>query len=305
MLHLLRHIKTIPERKMIWMIGNFDGVHKGHQALIETAKLNAGSSRKVGLLTFEPHPRKVFKPELDCFRAQQFVLKLRALEDYGVDYCYCYAFTKTLAAMSADDFCAQILAEHLDPHAIVVGHDFCFGKGREGTPEYLVNAGQKYGFDVYVVSEQAHMGKRYSSAALRNFIAEGNIAAIEEFLGRAYKFHGNVRKGRQVARELGYPTANIAPPDVMYPKYGVYLGHVTNLSDRPLPAIANIGIKPTLGGDEKPIIEIHIRDFSADLYGKKLTFAFKKFLRPEQKFDSIAALKDQIEKDINVLYQAP
>lgn len=301
MIKLLRHIQKIPEEKMVWMIGNFDGVHRGHQALIETAKRNAPAGTSVGLLTFEPHPRRFFKPDSPVIRVQPFSRKLTVLESYGVEYCYAYKFNHDFANMTAESFCHDILANHLKPHTVIVGHDFCFGKGRVGSPEYLIRAGQKYDFDVCVVSEKIHLGKRYSSEALRHFIREGKIEDIKSFLGREYILSGHVVKGRKLARQLGFPTANIAPMNVLYPKNGVYSGYALLPDKTRLPAIVNIGTKPTVTNEQKTLIEIHIPNFEKDLYGQKLSFSFEKFIRPEQKFESLEALKAQIQQDCDSL----
>ena len=300
MIKFLRHITHTPSKNMVWMIGNFDGVHIGHQMLIRHAQdIAQETSSSIGLLTFEPHPRKIFKPSDPCFRIQQFSEKLLSLSHYGVDYCYAYKFDKLFSQMTAEDFCKIILHEHLSPKAIIVGHDFCFGKGRIGNTDMLMTAGKKYGFSVHIISEQlTGTGTRFSSAQLRHFIRHGEIDHISSFLGRSYILSGRVRSGRKLARILGFPTANIAPADVMYPAFGVYKVRVLNLDGKDYPAIANVGIKPTLEEDSAPMIEIHIPHFSADIYGKKLRIAFEKFIRPEKKFASLDSLKEQIKKDI-------
>ena len=305
MIKLLRHIQDIPEKKMVWMIGNFDGVHRGHQALIDMAKRHACDGASLGLLTFEPHPRRFFNPDAPIIRVQQFSQKLKALNHYGVDYCYAYKFDQAFADMSAESFCRDILAQHLYPSTIIVGHDFCFGKGRVGSPEYLISAGRKYDFDVCVVSEKMHMGQRFSSRALRDFISEGKIEGIKSFLGRDYILSGRVIKGRQLARQLGFPTANIAPAHVLYPMNGVYSGYVLLPNKGRLPAIVNIGTKPTVTDDKKKLIEVHIPNFSQDLYGEKISFSFHKFIRPEMKFSSLMNLKRKllkISKRFNILF---
>lgn len=299
MIKLLRHITHIPEENMIWMIGNFDGVHLGHQMLIRHAHDIAKETSSIGLLTFEPHPRKIFKPSEPCFRIQQFSEKLLSLSEYGVDYCYAYKFDKLFSQMTAEDFCKIILQEHLSPKALIVGHDFRFGQGRVGNTDMLLEAGKKYGFSVHIISEQlTPTGTRFSSAELRNFIRHGNIEYISNFLGRPYILSGRVRSGRHLARSLGFPTANLAPADVMYPAFGVYKVRVLDLDGKDYPAIANVGIKPTLEEASSPVIEVHIPNFSADIYGKKLRIAFENFIRPEKKFASLEMLKAQIKEDI-------
>lgn len=283
---------------MVWMIGNFDGLHKGHQALIALAKQVAGD-KPIALLTFEPHPKRFFNPNLPLERIFSFSEKLRLLAVYGVDYCYAMPFNADLANMSAENFCHQIIYGHLKASHVVVGHDFCFGKNRTGTTALLQTYGQKYGFDTHILSQQSlpDSGLRYSSSLLRSLLKQGDMQQARNILGHDYTLSGHVMRGKQIARTLGFPTANVRCQHLLLPALGVYQGKAL-VGEKIYPAIANIGVKPTITDGTMPLLEVHIPHFSQMIYGKKIRFIFEKMIRSEQKFLSLESLKHQIEQDI-------
>lgn len=299
MLSLIRHHFKAEYKHAIWMIGNFDGVHRGHQALIELAhKSKELPHQKIGLLTFYPHPRKVFFPDTECFFIQSFSDKMKILHQFGVDYCYAYPFSKQLAGLSPSDFCHTILKNTMQATHIIVGDNFRFGYQRAGDIDALKQFGHSLGFKVSSVPlVKSDCDQRYSSGTLREAIKTGHIEQVKHFLGRPYSMSGYVLKGQQIGRTIGVPTANIRPLNILYPAFGVYFG-LCHIKDNTYPALANIGKKPTLGQGHPPLIEIHIPHFSQDLYHQKISFTFEKFHRPEMKFSSLDALKTQIAQDI-------
>jgi riboflavin kinase / FMN adenylyltransferase len=300
-LRLFRHFNSTIPQNHVWIIGNFDGLHKGHCHLIDTALNIAGSSnKKVGLLSFHPHPRQFFDSIHKSINIMQFSEKVRLLQEMQIDYYYLHPFNQKLANMAALDFCIKIKTQ-MNPSDIIVGHDFHFGKGRIGTPAMLAEFCQKNQINCIIIPPTVTAsGERYSSESLRNFLTDGNIPAVTSFLLHDYILSGYVTHGKHLAQKLGFPTANIPLKNLFLPKFGVYRCRVVNM-DNTL-AIANIGIKPTLNnGNSVPVLEVHIPNFNGNLYGKKLRIAFDRFIRPEIKFASLDALKAQIEKDVRNL----
>jgi len=292
-----RHLNSKIPAKYVWLLGNFDGLHKGHIALINHAKAIAQQSQSaVGLLSFHPHPRMVFDAEKKPITIMQMPQKIRLLAQYGVDHYYAHPFNKDIAQMSAHDFC-QKLKQQLDPQHIVIGHDFHFGKNRTGTPHYLSDFCQNNNIGCTIIQpKMSPKNIRYASATMREFLSQGNIDALKQFMDHDYMISGRVQHGKKLARQLGFPTANILPQNLFLPKFGVYKVRVLNRDNRC--AIANIGIKPTLNNQHTPLLEVHIPNFDDNLYGEKLHIAFDTFIRPEQKFTSLEALKIQIKNDL-------
>lgn len=299
-LKIYRHLNPEIPKNHIWVIGNFDGLHKGHQALINRAKqIAVESSRKVGILSFYPHPRQFFDPEKNVIHIMQRSEKIRSLDNMGINYYYIHPFNEYVANLSSQDFCDKIKSQ-LDPSDIIIGHDFHFGKARSGTPKLLQNFCQNHRINCHIVEPQINNdGTRYASQVIREFLSKGNISQVNAAMHYPYMISGRVIHGKKLARQLGFPTANILPRNLFLPKFGVYGCTITNM-DNTL-AIANIGVKPTLNEDHRPTLEVHIPNFNGDLYGKKLYICFKKFIRPEQKFSDLQALTDQIKQDIEAL----
>lgn len=225
--------------------------------------------------------------------------KILRLRDLGLDYFYMHPFNQRTAYLSAEAFCQKILTQ-LAPKGLVAGHDFHFGKNREGTPQFLAHFCEKNNISCHLISERTSEDHiRYSSQALRGFLNDGDIKAVKSFLNHDYVISGRVQYGHQRARQLGFPTANIILKGIMPPRYGVYNCRILNMDHRI--AIANIGVKPTLYDHHHPIMEIHIPHFNGNLYGKKLRISLEAFVRAEQKFSSIDHLKRQIQTDVETL----
>ncbi len=302
-MELIEHLDVIdtPFKNAVVTIGNFDGVHKGHQALlsqsIEKAKEIKGTSVA---MTFEPHPLRalgISSPPLITRHDQ----KLELIAQSGIDVLLCIPFDRAFAAISAQDFIEKILVETLGTKAVIIGGDYSFGKNRSGTIDLLQSQGTILGFETIVVDwvNDTKTGKeRISSTHIREIVMEGRVEEAMRYLGRHYQIRGKVIKGRnRGASQLGFPTANIKLHDELCPKLGVYavtvetdLGHYKG--------VANIGYSPTFG-DQKFTIEIHLLDFKGDLYGTRIRVNMVARLRDEIKFNSIDALSQQIEADID------
>ncbi len=295
-LSLFRHFNSFIPHHHVWIIGNFDGIHKGHCSLIDTAMNIARlTNKKTGILSFYPHPRQFFNPSALPINMMQSAEKIHLLNTMQIDYYYLHPFNKTVADMSALDFCLKI-KQQLNPSSLIIGHDFHFGKGRSGTPTLLENFCQQHHIECHIIPPHlSPKGIRYASETIREFLANGDIASVKSFLPHDYILSGRVIHGKKLARHLGFPTANILLKNVFLPKFGVYKCRILNMDN--MLAIVNIGIKPTINHNT-PLMEVHIPNFNADLYGKKLRIAFDAFIRPEIKFASLDILKTQIQKDV-------
>lgn len=279
-------------------IGNFDGVHRGHRALLAQARRIADDrGLKLGVLTFEPHPRRLFRPDDPPFRLTPPALKARQLETCGIDLLFSLPFDWDFASQTAGDFIKRILSDGIRPAHIIVGADFRFGQLRAGTPQMLEAAG----FSVTAINKTADTGGAIiSSSAARQALAEGDIDRANNLLGWQWEMEGVVIKGDQRGRELGYPTANVRLGEILHPAYGVYATWVKIVEDGTdapwRKAATNIGIRPMF---EIPVgqIEAHILDFNRDIYGKTLRVRPVKRLRGEARFESLDALIAQIDKD--------
>ena len=278
-------------------IGNFDGVHLGHQAVLRIAADAADAP--LGVLTFEPHPREYFAPDAPPFRLMNATAKAHRLESLGVARLYELPFNDKLAALTPEEFCQEILAERLGCKNVTVGADFCFGKGRKGDVATLREFGSKLGFGVTVADLVANEGAQVSSTNIRTALAEGRPEDAAAMLGHLHRISGIVTRGDQRGRELGYPTANMSIEGLHRPKYGVYAVRVevyTGSNIGTYDGVASLGIRPMFDGDI-PNLESHLFDFSGDLYGAELSVALVSYLRPEEKFDSLDALIAQMDKD--------
>lgn len=291
----------IPEqaRGHVVVIGNFDGVHLGHQALLRTASdIAKDKGVSVAVLTFEPHPRWLFRPDDPPFRLTPQDVKADRLAAAGVDYLFSVAFDWDFASQSADQFIQDVLIDGLKPAHVVVGYDFRFGQMRGGAPEDI----EKAGLALTVVEEIADEGDKseISSSAARQALRYGKIEKANSILGWAWEIRGTVVKGDQRGRELGYPTANFALGDVVHPAYGIYAAYVQiEGEDEWRAAAVNIGIRPMFEIPQAQV-ESFILDYSGDLYGKILRVKPVKFLRGEAKFSSVDELVAQMEKDCDL-----
>lgn len=278
-------------------IGNFDGLHRGHKAVLEKLHLHAQQrDLMTTVMTFEPTPQEYFSPDTAPARLQRLRDKLSILADSGVDQVICLPFNRHLAGYSAEDFMQQVLVDHLDVRFLVVGDDFRFGKGRKGDFALIQQFGVASGFEVVSTQTFIHSEERVSSTRIRQALADGNLRLAGELLGRPYRISGRVASGQQRGRTIGFPTANVRLHRAVTPLRGVFAVKVHCLEDEPLPGVANLGTRPTIDGSCR-VLEVHLFDFSSDIYGRHIDVEFCLKLRDEKKFDSLDALKHQIQQD--------
>lgn len=294
----------------IYALGNFDGVHIGHQDVIGRAiALARRRGANAGVLTFNPHPARFFKPDLPPFSLTSPAQKAALVKALGIDTVISLPFDRALADLSAEAFVARYLAGELAAGGIVCGYDFTFGKGRGGTTATLVTLGQAQGFSVEIVSPVSAGPDEpvTSSSLIRNLLREGRPEAAAALLGRWWRIEGTVDHGDKRGRTIGVPTANIALGDYLRPRFGVYAIRAALPSGELVDGVANIGNRPTAGGSLERL-EAHLFDFDGDLYGQWLGVDLIGFIRPELKFDSFDALKGQISADADqarALLRAP
>jgi riboflavin kinase/FMN adenylyltransferase len=285
----------------VYAIGNFDGLHLGHQAVIErTTQLAKKRGAPSALLTFEPHPADHFAERPVAFRLTPPELKAAICKRLGLTGLVFVTFDAALASLSADAFVREMLVDRLGASAIVVGWDFHFGKGRSGTPAVLADAGQRYGFEVEIVDkveegegDGAHV---VSSTAIRRALERGDVEAATHGLGRRYEVSGRVVAGQRLGRTLGVPTANIVLAPTNRLAHGVYA--VRAIVDGSVyPAVASFGVRPTVDNGP-PLLETHLLDFQGDLYGREMTVEFVRRIREERRFDSLEELVAEMQRDI-------
>jgi riboflavin kinase/FMN adenylyltransferase len=281
-------------------IGNFDGVHIGHQAVIDIARAEADRlNAPLGVMTFEPHPRQLFAPDAPDFRLTNAAARAHRLEKLGVDILYELNFNAALAALSPKDFAARVIRDGLGLKHVVVGADFHFGKARAGNVETLRDFGRDMGFGV-TVADLIHGDQgEVSSTAIRNALAQGDPRHAAAMLGHWHRIEGPVIRGDQRGRDLGYPTANMSISGLHQPKFGIYAVLVDVLNgphQGQYHGAASLGLRPTFDG-KVPNIETFLFDFKGDLYGSDLSVALVDYLRPEEKFDDLDALITQMDAD--------
>ncbi|HRF74792.1 MAG TPA: bifunctional riboflavin kinase/FAD synthetase [Accumulibacter sp.] len=280
-------------------IGNFDGVHLGHRALL--ARLTA-TAAQVGLpaavLTFEPHPREFFAPESAPPRLSTLREKLELIADDGVEIAYVCHFNAHFAALSAGEFIERVLVGALRVRHLIVGDDFRFGARRTGDFALLRDAGAHLGFCVEAMDSVTLEGERASSSAVRDALQDGRLEHAARLLGRPYSIDGRVVRGEQIGRQLGFATANIRIKHERPPLQGVFAVEVKGLPGGPHRGAANLGYRPTAHQASRPLLEVHLFDFSADIYGAHLNVRFLHKLRDEMKFPDFNALKAQIARDV-------
>ena len=283
-------------RRAVVEIGNFDGLHRGHRAVIEEGRrLAKDLGRPLLVLTFEPHPRSYFRPNEPVFRLTPPPLKAAILQAWSVDGLITLPFTADLAAMPARDFVDQILFEALNVAGIVVGHDFHFGKGRDGSPAFVEATCLNVGRACRIVPPLTEDGAPVSSTAIRTALAEGNMPRANRLLGYRYLFQAEVRHGEKIGRTIGYPTANLRLPENSVLKQGIYAVRVA-VGDRIHDGVASYGRRPTFDNGA-PLFEVFLFDFSGDLYGQTLSVECVAWQRGEEKFNSIEALIAQMDRD--------
>ena len=277
-------------------IGNFDGVHRGHQALVADARKAGGP---VGVISFEPHPRRFFQPDAPPFRLTTPVEKARRLERYGVDVLYHLPFNAALAGQEAEDFVTDVLVSGLGIRHLVIGADFHFGKGRKGDPVLLRRMGLQLGFGVTIHDLIGDETGEFASTAIRAMVQDGRCAEAAQQLGCWHTVSGPVVQGDQRGRDLGYPTANLAYGEQLIPKYGIYATWVEVLEgphEGVYPGVASLGERPTFGVNA-PNFEVHLFDFSGDLYGTAISVSLVKWQRGEVAFEGVDKLIAQMDRD--------
>lgn len=284
----------------VFALGNFDGVHRGHQAVVrETIKKAREIKASAKVLTFEPHPRSFFQPNLPPFRLTPPEVKERLLKALGIDQIVTLTFDANLAGMSAQEFVENLLIQKLKVQHIVAGNDFAFGRNRSGNMAKMEAWLAPHGIGVTEVGEMGEDGEVFSSSRARELLLEGEVEAAAKILGRPWSIEGTVVKGKGIGgKTFGFPTANICLGDYLRPKFGVYAVRAGKPGEAlTVRGIANIGARPTFG-EHSENLEAFLFDFDQDIYGQKWEFALTHFVRPERKFDSPEALKTQIEKDV-------
>lgn len=302
-MEVYRNLSEVPAecRGSAVVLGNFDGVHRGHQAVIgEAAAVASAQGRPLGVVTFDPHPRVFFRPHDAPFYLTSIDEKARLLDALGVDFLLVLPFDKALSNQPPEAFVEQVIVEGLGAKSVAVGFNFRFGHRRSGDGALLTELGKKHGFKVSLVEAVASAGGGiYSSTHIREHLIAGKPPQAAILLGRPFEIAGPVVKGDQRGRELGFPTANLELGNYLQPAFGGYVVRAGLEADgemRWFDGVANIGNRPTLDGT-RVLLETHIFDFAEDIYGKQLRVALIEFLRPEQKFDGIEALKERIEID--------
>ncbi|MFN4269201.1 MAG: bifunctional riboflavin kinase/FAD synthetase [Thermosynechococcus sp.] len=281
-------------------LGNFDGVHRGHQQVIRTLVAAAPPDCYRSVITFSPHPQAFFTGEARLLLTPE-AEKRALLSQYGIEQVIVLPFTHALAQLSPLEFVEQILVQQLQAKVLSVGFNFGFGRGRSGTAEDLRTLCAAFGIPVHIVPPYCRGSDRVSSSAVRAALAEGDVALARELLGRAYSLTGTVIQGEQLGRQLGFPTANLAlPPDKLLPRYGVYACRVTGaaFANEQL-GVVNIGMRPTVTG-RQVTTEVHLLNWQGNLYNQEITLHLEAFIRPEVRFPSLAALQAQIAADCQV-----
>jgi riboflavin kinase / FMN adenylyltransferase len=282
-------------------IGNFDGLHLGHQAML--ARLQ-DVARTRGLptcvLSFEPHPREFFAPEQAPARLSSLREKAEHLQRLGIDRLHVFRFDRAFSALTADAFIEQVLGRTLQAHYVLVGDDFRYGAKRAGDFALLQSVGRTLGFDAEFLPTVEIGGERASSTAVRSALAAGELDHAARLLGRPYSISGRVVHGDKLGRDIGFPTANIQLKHNRPPLMGIFAVELCGLNGRTLPGVASLGRRPTVkGADAVPVLEVHLFDFDADIYGRRVRVDFLHKLRDEEKYPDLDSLVAQIRRDVD------
>lgn len=301
MLNVLKLNPNLPDvhAAVALTIGNFDGVHRGHQAMLARLKQVA---RERGLpaavMTFEPHPREFFTPEQAPTRLTSLREKLELLEAHGVDLVFLCRFGREFASLTADQFISRVLRDEVRAKWLLVGDDFRFGAKRAGDFALLKESGPRYGFEAETLPSVMVEGMRASSTAVREALLAGNMPWVNALLGRPYGISGRVVHGDKLGKELGYPTANIQMKHNRPPLSGIFAVELCGLDGNCLPGVASLGVRPTVKQDGAPTLEVHVFDFHERIYGAHVRVNFLHKLRDEEKFPDLPSLIAQIERDV-------
>jgi riboflavin kinase/FMN adenylyltransferase len=299
-----------PPRRAVLTIGNFDGVHIGHRAILRTVTDRARALDGESVVyTFDPHPRKVLQGERAPGLLATTEQKLELLAAAQIDLVVLEPFTPEFAHTSPEAFVRECVHARVRPREVYVGYDFHFGRDREGSMRTLTELGPRLGFAVTIIPEVTIDGRDVSSTRIRELLAAGAVEQAALLLGRPYAIRGRVASGDQRGRTLGFPTANVDPETEVLPGHGVYAGRVLLLDDPPagaggpargarFGAVTNVGRRPTFKPDDPPLAEAHLLDFGGDLYGRRIELAFESRLREERRFPGADALREQIARDV-------
>jgi riboflavin kinase/FMN adenylyltransferase len=282
-------------------IGNFDGLHLGHQTML-TRLLDIARARDLPscVLSFEPHPREFFAPAQAPARLSSLREKAEMLRSRGIDRLHVFRFNRAFSSLSADQFIEQVLVRTLQARYVLVGDDFRFGARRAGDFALLESAGQQFGFDAEFLPTVEVAGERSSSTAVRAALAAGELEHAARLLGRPYSISGRVVHGDKLGRDIGFPTANIQLKHNRPPLLGIFAVELYGLNGRPLPGVASLGVRPTVkGADAAPVLEVHLFDFNADIYNRRVRVDFLHKLRDEEKYPDLPSLVAQIGRDVD------
>ncbi len=299
------HVRDMPEPRASDIppgaaaaIGSFDGVHIGHQHVIESAVRAArASGRKSAVICFEPHPQSFFHPDSTPFRLMDLSQQLRAFEALGVDYAYVLDFEKQMSSLTAEEFARLILRDQLHLSHVSAGFDFRFGTRGQGKAEDLTAFGEALGFTTDILPQQSdEAGNKLSSSSVRDALLAGDIARATEILGRPQAYLGQVIHGAKMGRTIDFPTLNLSMGDYQRPRYGIYVTQTVLADGRIVNGVSNIGVRPTVGGNIE-LLETYLFDFAEEIYGQVVETRLLDFIRPEAKFDSFEALKVEIQND--------
>lgn len=303
-MYLIRGIRQLASRPAavragsVATIGNFDGVHRGHQAVLARVVERARALRLPAVaISFEPHPREYFAGRGAPPRLTSLRCKFERMRDAGIDALALLHFDSRLAGLEAEAFVRSVFFDGLGVRHLVVGDDFRFGRDRRGDHALLVDSGRRYGFEVEDTPTVLDQGERISSTAVRDALAERDLDRAERLLGWRYSLGGRVRHGNKQGRELGYPTANIGLYRNRSALAGIFAARVHGLTDGPRNAVASLGARPTVEDSGAELLEVHLFDFSGSLYGERIEVEFRAWLRDIERFDSLDALKHQIDRD--------
>ena len=296
------NLESEVEKKFFHLaIGNFDGVHLGHQKIIRDLVCDAEEKKKPSaILSFDPHPRQFFSRNLDRYQIIGLEKKKKILSNLGISHLFFLKFNELIANLSPTDFIKKILIDKLQIRKLTVGYDFHFGKNREGDVVLLQDYATIHGYDLDVIDpiKDTSINEIFSSSSIRQAIKNGFIEKANMMLGSAWTMEGEVIHGDKRAREMNFPTANLLPHDQIYPSKGVYAVNII-VNQNKFNGIANFGERPTVDG-KKLLLEVHLFDFNENIYGKHLTVQFLTFIRGEKKFDTFSLLVEQIKKDIQI-----
>ena len=296
-MQLIRDSSKVLEKSVV-TIGNFDGLHLGHQRLIAALQAAAKENHCASvLLTFSPHPTELFSPQNPAARLMRFEEKWKAVAPYQIDYFYSARFNRAFANLSAEDFVKTILVDQLHAKKIIVGDDFQFGAKRLGDVAVLKKLGEEYGFTVEALTQSVYLDERISSSRIRTALCEGDFELAKKLIYRPFLLSGRVAYGNQIGRTLGFPTANIHLRRKQVPLMGIFVVRVHGLADAPLPGVASVGLRPTFNGKEI-VLEVFLFDFNQTIYGQKISIEFLHKIRDELKFDTIDALILRMQEDV-------